>query len=204
MKRWVNGFTLIEVMIAVALIALLAGLVMAGFGNSQKNARNRQTITAVRNYKTALGAYLADRGHYPMPEQASYEYCLGLGYKDLIGTPDGDCRGGAANITEHAPLMDEISDYIGNPEPVSERRIWDFGRSVDLYGAYLIKDPLATVDGVSSSYFIEYGLEGESRDCVLTEVVDTSVWPATTRTSAKSSYTSGGFTICTIALQSPD
>ncbi len=61
----VRGFTLIEILIVVAIIAILAGSVLVGFGPAQRQGRDTRRISDLRQVQNALGLYYAKCGYYP-------------------------------------------------------------------------------------------------------------------------------------------
>jgi type IV pilus assembly protein PilA len=65
MKKLQKGFTLIELMIVVAIIAILAAVAAPKFGNQLKKAKDAKGIEIVGNYRSALTMYYADNQTYP-------------------------------------------------------------------------------------------------------------------------------------------
>lgn len=62
MKR---GFTLIEILIVVAIIAVLASAVLVGLGPVQRGGRDARRISDLRQVQTALELYYNKSGAYP-------------------------------------------------------------------------------------------------------------------------------------------
>jgi prepilin-type N-terminal cleavage/methylation domain-containing protein len=60
-----KGFTLVEVMIVVATIAMLAAIVIPGFMRIRENAQNSCYAADIRVATTAFIQYSIDFGHYP-------------------------------------------------------------------------------------------------------------------------------------------
>lgn len=76
-----KGFTLIEVLVVVAIISLLASVVVAGLTDARGGAKNSKRNELARQYVTALGIYHNEYGSYPSRESNNTtNVCLGSGY----------------------------------------------------------------------------------------------------------------------------
>lgn len=64
MKR-IAGFTLIEILIVVAIIGVLTALLIPNFLNIRMRARDAQLKSKMGQFKTALRAYYNDNRQYP-------------------------------------------------------------------------------------------------------------------------------------------
>lgn len=60
-----KGFTLIEMLIVIAVIAILAGVVLTGVSGFQASARDTRRIGDLRNSQNFLELYFTRCGHYP-------------------------------------------------------------------------------------------------------------------------------------------
>lgn len=60
-----RGFTLIELLVAIAIIGILSTLGLVSFGEAQKRARDAQRKADLRQIQTALRAYYNEKGRYP-------------------------------------------------------------------------------------------------------------------------------------------
>ncbi|MFH1246451.1 MAG: type II secretion system protein [Candidatus Liptonbacteria bacterium] len=60
-----KGFTLIEMLIVIAVIGILASLVLVGLGPVQKRGRDARRISDLRQVQNALELYFSKEGHYP-------------------------------------------------------------------------------------------------------------------------------------------
>lgn len=65
LKKAQTGFTIIELLIVIAIIAILAGLVLNNFQGAQAKARDTQRVTDVNNIHTKLEEYYGDNNGYP-------------------------------------------------------------------------------------------------------------------------------------------
>jgi prepilin-type N-terminal cleavage/methylation domain-containing protein len=60
-----KGFTLIEMLIVVAIIGILAGVVLVGLGPVQRGGRDARRIADLRQVQNALELYFNKCGYYP-------------------------------------------------------------------------------------------------------------------------------------------
>jgi len=60
-----SGFTLIEVLLVVAILGILAGVVVGSFAGKQKRAMISATRASIAAVCTALDMYEVDTGRYP-------------------------------------------------------------------------------------------------------------------------------------------
>ncbi len=65
LKKAQSGFTIIELLIVIAIIAILAGLVLNNFQGAQAKARDTQRVTDLNNIHTKLEEYYGDNNGYP-------------------------------------------------------------------------------------------------------------------------------------------
>ena len=80
-----RGFTLIEIIIVIAVIAILAGIVYANFGNSRARARDAIRIADVNLIADAYESYFEDYGYYP-PQPPAAGFGASLFYIDQTCT----------------------------------------------------------------------------------------------------------------------
>lgn len=76
-----RGFTLLEIMLVVAIIGLLLGAATVYFKGTMESARGTRVEADFQTFSTALKLYNAQNGFYPTTEQ---------GLKALVVRPDTD------------------------------------------------------------------------------------------------------------------
>ena len=73
-----KGFTLIEILIVIAIIGILASIGLNVYPQSQKQARDQQRKSDLRQYQAAIEAYAnANNGNFPsLPGYPAVHLCL--------------------------------------------------------------------------------------------------------------------------------
>jgi len=67
-KQRKSGFTLVELLVVVAIIALLVTAIVASFENAKAKARDAERVSEINSINTALGFYHNDYNMYPIYE----------------------------------------------------------------------------------------------------------------------------------------
>ena len=78
--RQARGFTLLELMMVIALIVMLGGLAIGMYYGQFKKSQEKITREKVKGMATHLERYQLDIGHYPTEEEG--------GLKALLEKPD--------------------------------------------------------------------------------------------------------------------
>lgn len=102
MKRILNdkrGFTLIEIMVVVVILAALAALVAPKIIGRSDDAKIAEAKVQIRNLESALKLYKLDNAVYPTTEQG----LDALVNKPTVGTPPKNYRAEGYLETKNAP-----------------------------------------------------------------------------------------------------
>jgi prepilin-type N-terminal cleavage/methylation domain-containing protein len=71
MKKNTSGFTLIEVIVVIAVLAVLVAMTLFAYGGAQARSRDAKRKTDIANITKALELYYQDNGSYPIPSGTS-------------------------------------------------------------------------------------------------------------------------------------
>lgn len=66
-RWWRAGFTIMELLVAIAVVALMATLVLASLNSARQKARDAQRVGNILTIRKALEAYLNTNNAYPLP-----------------------------------------------------------------------------------------------------------------------------------------
>lgn len=112
--RLKTGFTIVELLIVIVVIAILAAITIVAFNGVQTRAENTKTTSAVVAWAKALQLYKVDNGAYPTTNS-----CLGAtttyqGYNGRCWAPD------TSGWTVNSTFNNTMAPYLQNlPEPSS-------------------------------------------------------------------------------------
>ena len=81
------GFTLVELMIVISIIAVLSAIAIVSFTNLQQNSRDAKRKSDLVMVQGALEQYHADQNYYPLPTGTSSNGFLTFG--SSLNSPDG-------------------------------------------------------------------------------------------------------------------
>lgn len=74
MKRKIQGFTLIELIITISIIAIIATVTVVAYSGLTTRARNAATVESVSNYVKVLQSYRTKHGSYPLQQYTNSRF----------------------------------------------------------------------------------------------------------------------------------
>lgn len=133
-----KAFTLVELMVVIAIIAILATALLVGLGGARARARDARRVSDLRQVQNVLELYYAKVGHYPvitsgdpssrwsalktdlvnegitsqLPEDPTNSGNYHYSYGSCGGTDSGQnyTLGALLENTDHVALKDDIDD----------------------------------------------------------------------------------------------
>ena len=157
MNKKAQGFTIVELLIVIVVIAILAAISFVAYDKIQQRANNTKTITEAKQVVGLIQAYYAAYGEFPV----NYDACA---------TQDNKCTGSSNPnplASNNSPLMSELKK-IGVP-PVSS----NIPTSLGTYGiSYRWHGTSKVIDGQTYPVRVEYFLQGGAQGCKLNNVAN--------------------------------
>jgi prepilin-type N-terminal cleavage/methylation domain-containing protein len=200
MKSRNQGFTIVELLIVIVVIAILAAITIVAFNGVQRRAYNTARVSNASNAVKLISAYITAYGKYP--SNTSYiDSCVGNGFADnnthcwdlTDGSPTS--RDATLNDTELAKL----SSLPNNTTPPVQISAWKALGPVYSYSS------TRTVNGVLNPLLIRYFLDGANQPCGLSNIVSTADGTAYTlvTTTPRNSGSAPDGTLCIVAVSGP-
>lgn len=83
-----RGFTLIELIVVMAIVALLASIAAPRYFNSLQKSKETALLASLTTLRDAIDQYAADKGHYPesLQELAAARYVREVPEDPLTGS----------------------------------------------------------------------------------------------------------------------
>lgn len=141
-----KGFTLVELLVVVAIIGLLSTLAVVALGNARAKARDAKRVSDIKQIQTALELYFSDQNAYPTDGSAGADLLLGNSGAGMLSTA------GFATRVASCPATCYMGAVPSNPKPESKVVVGTVTPPVE----YTYD---ATGAGTGSSYSITFGLE---------------------------------------------
>ena len=145
-----HGFTIVELLIVIVVIAILAAITIVGYNGIQIRAENTKTVAGVNQAVKLMRIYKEINGSYPSAGGNSYA-CIGSGYASQV------CATATDGVT---PSISEISSFSSALQSV--------GTLPQLSTKQLTLSTGAVVAGASyepGSKMIRYHLAGAGSAC---------------------------------------
>lgn len=201
-----RGFTIVELLIVVVVIAILASITIVAYNGIQQKARNTARVQTADAMRKNMLLYQAEFGHnslYGMLLPGSGEgQCLGTDYQDVDPGASISCRyvtpdtGAPYSTPINQALYDALrgsSKYSMNYTPVSQKNfsgLADITSSAPFIAQSRFSETgsRSTIDnGPLRDYYVllSYRLEGVNQSCQLPVVRISS------QTSTQVNFTSG-------------
>ena len=184
MNKKAHGFTIVELLIVIVVIAILATISIAAYTNIQDRAKNAATISAVEQTIKAIHMYIAETGEYPATNNGSH--CLTTVQACAWTTP----------VTTGSELRTKLVNYSSLPDSVPDTS------STAFVGIMYSYNNTRKFNDISKPAIIVYALNGTNQRCQLPNVANGGGYNLSNSTSGRTDNNNGA-TICVISIDGP-
>lgn len=124
MKKKVNGFTIVELLIVIVVIAILATISVVAYNGIQERAKAAQMASAFNTYENALRQYKAIHGLYPVASDALFSFaCLGDSNPQTPLDSDTCYLSGGAKLGGRSSIVNTALSTIISSTPTTDNQI---------------------------------------------------------------------------------
>lgn len=178
-----RGFTIVELLIVVVIIAILAAITLVTYNGIQQRANNAAIIDAASKSLRMIQSYIAVNDKYPVTGQA------------CITTTTG-CMNSTTTFSASSTFDNNIATIGTVPRSIPSS-------GTNRYGILYYYDTSMTYQGAPAPLHLHYYLDGTNQQCGL-PLVQSSAYPNfTASTTGYSSGNDNGKTLCYITVLGP-
>ena len=106
-----SGFTIVELLIVIVVIAILAAISIVAYNGIQDRAHNSSIYAGIDAYHKAIKLYAIDNGSYPSQIPACF------GGNATLGANNDQCMTTATNYKINTAFDNAIKNYMGGKVP---------------------------------------------------------------------------------------
>ncbi|MBC8203513.1 MAG: prepilin-type N-terminal cleavage/methylation domain-containing protein [Planctomycetes bacterium] len=118
-QKYRHGFTLVEILVVIAIIAILAGILLSALGSVQESAKKTKAESLMQAFARACDIFALDHGRYPgiLPESAVNGIQITSMQNALL-----ELMGGARVKNSNSPnsVINEFDNFANGPAVIVE------------------------------------------------------------------------------------
>lgn len=149
-QRTSNGFTIVELLLVIVVVAILAAMTVIAFNGIQQRSRNSAKLSTVQSIVKVLSLYRVEHDAFPVTTNSAI--CLTL---------DNVCTtyNGVATAASNASLTSALSVYGTLPTSANDNSAGTY------YGIHYQYTTTRTLESVANPLIIIFWLDGINQNC---------------------------------------
>lgn len=154
MKKLLNnnlGFTLVELLVVMAIMGILAVITLANFSTSQAKGRDAQRKSDLKQVSIALEAYYADHGAYPVGTAGKIMACDDSGGDCTTASYPTACNWTGTASRQFCDQSNTVYMKELPNDPTSSRQYYYVSEDGKSYGLYAGFENLNDIDCLSKT-----------------------------------------------------
>ena len=185
-REGTKGFTIVELLIVVVIIAILAAITLVTYNGVQQRATNTAIIDAVSKSVRMIQGYIAANDKYPL---TTGTVCI---------TTSSGCSITGAVVSGSATLDTNISTIGTTPKSIPTS-------GSDHYGIVYLYYSTRTMNGSIQPVALYYWLQGTGQQCGVSNIADSAgnVMQSSTAGYTASNDSGTGKTLCAVSVPGP-
>ncbi|HEY1085262.1 MAG TPA: prepilin-type N-terminal cleavage/methylation domain-containing protein [Candidatus Saccharimonadales bacterium] len=159
-KEKQSGFTIVELLVVIVVIAILASISTVAFNGVQDSARSAKMLAAIDAYTKGVQIYKSTNGNFPNPTPGSNVTLACLGpypAKGVFGANSCVNGNGTDAAFSNTTLNTQFSSVLGNLPDVSDISIKSGGTE--------IRGISYNLTGATDEGFFIYYVPGQNQKC---------------------------------------
>jgi prepilin-type N-terminal cleavage/methylation domain-containing protein len=132
MKNKENGFTLIELIVVVAIIGLLTSIVISSLGAAKQKGGDTAKVQALLEVRSALQLYFTDNGSFPIGDQTALPGYLVNGAKKYIASINPNIKYQSTNANNSICASNCQSYHLGIALAASNNKVLSSDKDVNV------------------------------------------------------------------------